>query len=51
MNRSGSKSDKDTGLTIIPPIVPTASERGPLQPTPLEKYAQFRGFIKLVDER
>ena len=36
INRSGTKSSRDTVPTSIPPIVPTASEREPLQPTPVE---------------
>ena len=36
MNSNGTKSNKDTVPTSIPPIVPIANEREPLQPTPVE---------------
>ena len=36
MNSCGTKSNSDTVPTSMPPIVATASEREPLQPTPVE---------------
>lgn len=37
MNRNGPKSSNDIVPTNIPPTVPTANEREPLLPTPVEK--------------